>query len=670
MPERFRNRQSAGRLLAEKLTAYANGPDVLVLALPRGGVPVAYEVARALGAPLDVFLVRKLGVPGHEELAMGAVATGGVRVLNDQIVQHLGIPSYVIDGVAAQEQQELARRERLYRGNRPPPDVRGRTVILVDDGLATGATMRAAVMAVRQLHPARIVAAIPTASPDTCDALRTEVDDVICAITPEPFLAVGHWYEDFSQTTDDEVRNLLSRQQRPDSEGAQPAQATPDATLLDVVRNAAHPLTGAAGDYDPLMELIGDARFVLLGEASHGTHEFYRERAQITKRLIKEKGFTAVAVEADWPDAYRVNRYVRNASDDVDAQEALSDFRRFPRWMWRNVDVVELVEWLRAYNDALSPGARRTGFYGLDLYSLHASMKAVMQYLERVDPEAAKRARARYACFDHFGPDPQVYGLIAATDRSKSCRDEVVGQLVELQGRATNYARRDGPTAEDELFYAEQNARLVKDAEEYYRSMFFEEVSSWNLRDGHMVETLDALVAQLGRQDGPAKIVVWAHNSHLGDARATEMGQRGELNIGQLVREKHGRDAVLVGCTTHHGTVTAASEWGGVAERKHVRPALQGSCEALFHTALAARFLLTWRINGAVSDALRDPRLERAIGVIYRPETERISHYFPARLPDQFDAVLHFDETRAVEPLEYTAEWEAGEVPETFPFAV
>ena len=236
---------------------------------------------------------------------------------------------------------------------------------------------------------------------------------------------------------------------------------------------------------------------MLLGEASHGTHEFYHERARITQRLIEEKGFTAVAVEADWPDAYRVNRYVRGVSDDVDAAEALSDFRRFPRWMWRNTDVLEFVDWLRAYNDGLPASARKAGFYGLDLYSLHASMKAVIQYLERVDPDAAARARARYACFDHFGPEPQVYGFIAATDRSKSCRDEVVSELVELRRRAAEYARRDGAAGEDELFYAEQNARLVKNAEEYYRSMFFEDVSSWNLRDRHMVETLDALVAHL-----------------------------------------------------------------------------------------------------------------------------------------------------------------------------
>jgi erythromycin esterase-like protein/adenine/guanine phosphoribosyltransferase-like PRPP-binding protein len=664
----FRDRSEAGRVLAEKLAHYANRPDVVVLALPRGGVPVAYEVARALGAPLDVFVVRKLGVPGYEELAMGAVATGGVRVLNDNIVAGLRIPDYLIDAVANRELEELKRRERVYRGGRPPPDLRGRTVILVDDGLATGATMLAAIKALRQLQPARIVVAVPTASPDTCEALRAEVDEVICAITPEPFHAVGRWYQDFSQTTDDEVRDLLARRQQPEERQAEPGAT--ESAVAEAVRNSARPLTGAAQEYDPLMDLVGDARFALLGEASHGTHEFYRERAEITKRLIAEKGFAAVAVEADWPDSWRVNRYVRGLSDDVDAIEALSDFRRFPTWMWRNTEVVEFLEWLRAHNDALAPGAPKVGFYGLDLYSLRASMKAVLQFLEKVDPEGARRARERYACFDQFGEDTQVYGFVAGTGLTKSCEEEVVSQLVELRRRTTEYARRDGRVAEDEVFDAEQNARLVKNAEAYYRSMFLEEVSSWNLRDRHMAETLEALVAHLERQAGRAKIAVWAHNSHLGDARATDMSRRGELNVGQLVRERYGRDAVLIGFTTHHGTVTAASEWGAPAERKRVRPGLAGSYEALFHAARPDRFLLTWREGDPATEALRDPRLERAIGVIYRPETERLSHYFKARLPDQFDAVLHFDETRAVKPLEHSAEWEAGEPPETFPFGV
>jgi erythromycin esterase-like protein/predicted phosphoribosyltransferase len=668
-PGLFRDRRDAGRLLADKLATYANRPDVLVLALPRGGVPVAYEVARALGAPMDVFVVRKLGVPGYEELAMGAVATGGVRLLNDQLVERLGIPEQMIDAVAARELQELARRERLYRGGRPPPDVRGRTVILVDDGLATGATMHAAIEALRQQNPARIVVAVPTASPETCEEMKTKADDVICAITPEPFQAVGRWYQDFSQTTDEEVEALLSRRNTPDNSKVADIP-TADSALVKALRETAYPLAGSARDYDPLIDRIGEARFALLGEASHGTHEFYCERAEITKRLIVEKNFAAVAVEADWPDAYRLNRYVRGASDDVDAVEALADFRRFPTWMWRNTVVVEFIEWLRAYNDALPPGAEKVGFYGLDLYSLHASMKAVLRYLEKVDPEAAKQARERYSCFDHFGEDTQAYGLLTRLNLSKSCEEEVVSQLVELRRRANDYVRSGGQLAEEEQFYAEQNARLVKNAEAYYRSVFLEEISSWNLRDRHMAETLDALVAHLGRKGRRAKLAVWEHNSHLGDPRATEMGQRGELNVGQLVREKYGREAVLVGFTTDHGTVTAASDWGKSAERKRVRPALAGSYEALFHTAGRDRFLLVIDDSETLAQQLRVARLERAIGVIYRPETERQSHYFPARLAEQFDAVLHFDETRAVKPLETTAEWEAGELPETFPFAV
>ena len=445
------------------------------------------------------------------------------------------------------------------------------------------------------------------------------------------------------------------------------------ATPAEVVREAAFPLSGAAGEYDRLLELIGDARFVLLGEASHGTHEFYRARAEITQRLIAERGFTVVAVEADWPDAYRVNRWVRGLGDEPGAVEALGGFRRFPSWMWRNRDVVDFVAWLRAHNDALPPDAARAGFYGIDLYSLYGSIGAVIEYLERVDPEAAKRARGRYGCFEHFREDSQAYGYASSFGVAEPCEDDVVEQLVELQRRAGEYAGRDGRLAEDEFFYAEQNARLVLNAERYYRAMFQGRVSSWNLRDRHMAETLDALVAHFDRQgDGGARtrVVVWAHNSHLGDARATEMGEGGELNVGQLVRERWGGEAVLIGFSTYSGTVTAASNWDEPPQLKQVRPALPGSYEALFHEVGLPRFLLPLRGDGAAPAALREPRLERAIGVIYRPETERFSHYFHARLPDQFDAVLHFDETRAVEPLERDAPPSGDEAPETFPSAV
>jgi erythromycin esterase-like protein len=437
-----------------------------------------------------------------------------------------------------------------------------------------------------------------------------------------------------------------------------------------VVRSAAHPLVGAAEDYDGLVETIGESRFVLLGEASHGTHEFYRERAQITKRLIREKGFNAVAVEADWPDAYRVNRYVRGRGSDAEAIDALRGFRRFPAWMWRNADVLDFVGWLRAHNDSARPGTPKVGFYGLDLYSLHASMEAVIAYLDKVDPGAAERARRRYACFDHYKDDTQAYGFATAFGLGQSCENEVITQLVELHKSAAEYALRDGRIAEDDYFYAEQNARLVTDAEQYYRTMYRAEVSSWNLRDRHMAATLDGLVEFIGRDGPSAKVVVWAHNSHLGDARATQMGAQGEWNVGQLVRERYGRDVVLVGFTTYSGTVTAASNWDAPAERKTVRPALPGSYEALFHETGLPRFLVRLRDTDQASACLREPRLERAIGVIYRPETERTSHYFHASLARQFDVVLHFDQTRAVEPLERGAVWEAVEAPETFPSGV
>lgn len=448
--------------------------------------------------------------------------------------------------------------------------------------------------------------------------------------------------------------------------GLAPARSVAEA-LLD----SAQPLTGEAAEYDPLLEAIGDARVVCLGEATHGTHEFYRERSVITRRLVEEKGFTLVAVEADWPDAYEVNRWVRGASDAATAEEALRGFRRFPAWMWRNRDVVELVTWLREWNDALPAGATKVGFYGLDLYSLFTSIEAVLRYLEVVDPEAAQRARYRYSCFEHFGEDAQAYGYAAMFGMSRSCEDEVVRELVELRQRAAELARRDGRVPEDAYFDAERNAVVIKDAEEYYRTMFTGRISSWNLRDRHMAETVDALLRHFDQATGRrTRVVVWAHNSHVGDARFTEPGRQGEWTVGQLMREHHGPETCLVGFTTHRGTVTAASEWGAPAERKRVRPALRGSYEALFHDAGLPSFLLPLAAGSETAELLAEPRLERAIGVIYLPRTERVSHYFDAELSRQFDVVLHFDETRAVEPLEATAEWHAGEPPETYPTGI
>jgi erythromycin esterase-like protein len=434
-----------------------------------------------------------------------------------------------------------------------------------------------------------------------------------------------------------------------------------------IPREAIVPLDGGRADYDALLERVGDARFVLLGEATHGTHEFYRERARISRRLIEERGFRAVAVEADWPDAYRVNAWARGAGSDGDAEEALGGFRRFPQWMWRNADVLDFAGWLRAHNDARRDEGEKCGFYGLDLYSLHASIEAVLGYLGRVDPEAAVRARRHYGCFERFGENTQAYGWAAGIGLARSCEDEVVHELAALRRGAMDYLQRDGQVAADAYFCAEQNALVVRDAEQYYRTMFRDGESSWNQRDRHMMQSLSALANHLERQRAPAKVIVWAHNSHLGDARATEMSRRGELNLGQLAREEFGAEVVSIGFTTHTGTVTAASEWDAPAERKRVRPSLPGSWERLFHETGCPRFWLDFQGRAA---AIREERLERAIGVIYRPETERVSHYFGARIGEQFDAVIHLDETRAVEPLERAVHWERGEPEETFPTGI
>ena len=390
-------------------------------------------------------------------------------------------------------------------------------------------------------------------------------------------------------------------------------------------------------DCDELFDAIDPrARFVLLGEATHGTQEFYELRAALTRRLIAERGFRGVAVEADWPAAARVNAYVQGDDADADAVAALGDFERFPRWMWRNEVIAALVEWMRAHGEG-------AGFYGLDLYSLRESMSAVVDYLKRVDPEAARRAASRYACFDQY--DEQSYGRATAYGDKEPCEDEVLAQLRELRDRASELAGRDGGAARDAQFFAEQNAQLAADAERYYRAMFRGRANTWNLRDTHMADTLDRLDSHLAG----GGIVVWAHNSHLGDARATAMSyQRGELNLGQLARERHGDAVRIVGFTTHAGTVTAARDWDGPAESRIIRPSMRGSLERLLHDDGIKRGMLDLG-DGTL---LGDERLQRMIGVIYRPESERFSHYVPARAARQFDFLVHVDTTRALRPIE------------------
>lgn len=433
------------------------------------------------------------------------------------------------------------------------------------------------------------------------------------------------------------------------------ARAVGRALVSDLARwthEHARPLTGAAGDFDDLVDLIGDARIVMLGEASHGTHDFYAQRARLTQRLIAERGFDFVAIEGDWPDAYRVDRYVRGGRGTPAA--ALDGFRRFPSWMWRNTVVLDFVAWLRAYNDARKPGERKAGFYGLDVYSLHASMSEVVRYLKRVDPAAAAEAARRYACFDPFDEDTRRYAM-SAHFLSTSCEDEVVSTLLDLRRKRAEYAAALAE-GEEAFFQAELNALAAVDAERYYRLMIHGGAETWNLRDTHMVDVLERLRSRLG---GSAKAILWEHNTHVGDFRATDERFGGYLNVGQLVRERYGEDAFAVGFGTYAGTVTAASAWDMPPEFKRVPPARPGSYEDVFHRAGAPRLYLPlkrWTRDAMPDGWLYRTRDERAIGVVYDPDRERFGNYVPSRLAERYDAYLFTDETFAVEPLEFGPE--------------
>jgi protein-L-isoaspartate(D-aspartate) O-methyltransferase len=443
-------------------------------------------------------------------------------------------------------------------------------------------------------------------------------------------------------------------------ERTRPPADAPPTSLADVIRTSCEPFDDIdEADLDGLIDRIGDARVVCIGEASHGTSEFYRMRARITRDLIEKRGFRIVAAEADWPDAAMVDRYARGHLAEPGADRP---FTRFPAWMWGNTDVVDFVQWLRAHNESLVSDADRTGFYGLDLYSLFASIESVVRYLQEVDPDAAHIARHRYGCLTPYARDPATYGRAVLSDRYRECEQEVVKMLRDLQAEQASYASHDGRR----FFDAVQNARLVAGAEQYYRAMFYGGSAAWNLRDRHMFDTLTALLDFHGDD---SRAVVWAHNSHLGDARATDAAAAGQLNVGQLCRERFGSGAYLIGFGTHMGTVAAADNWGEPVREMNVRPSLPGSFERIFHESGIGRFLLPLRsrANAEARRLFSEERLQRAIGVIYRPHTERQSHYFSARLSLQFDEYIWFDTSYAVTPV---TESVAEGMPETYPFGL
>ncbi len=442
-----------------------------------------------------------------------------------------------------------------------------------------------------------------------------------------------------------------------------------DTRLISLIKKNAYPLKSDKNNFDSLLDLIGDASWVLLGEATHGTQEFYSLRAEITQQLIEKKGFSVVALEADWPDAHRINEYIQHESSDK-TFSALDGFKRFPQWMWRNTVVVDFIGWLYRYNGKAT-AAKKISLYGLDLYSLFSSIHAVINYLESIDPAAAQRARIRYKCFEQYEHNIIQYGLdMSRLNISKTGQDDVIEQIKDLHRNSFEFLRADGAKAHAAFFNAERNAHVIKNAEHYYRSFFFSNpATSWNIRDTHMFETAVAIHDHTAKTVKQPKIIIWAHNSHIGNAAATQMASLGELNLGQLIKATYKDDAKLIGFTTHTGTVAAASEWDSPVEHKKVRPSLENSFENLFHRCGIPQFLLPLHQDPELAKLLKQERLERAIGVIYRPETERQSHYFKAQLSAQFDAIIHYDQTKALQPLETTSAW-TPEPDQTYPTGI
>lgn len=881
----FSDRADAGRQLGQRLAALELYHPA-IFALPRGGVPVAVEVAQKLRAPLDLILVRKIGAPGNPEVALGAIVEGDEAqvVINEDIKRLSGADTAYFESAYAEQLAELERRRKRYVGDRERLSPKGRTAVVVDDGLATGATMKAALIALRRNGAARIVIALPVAPVQALNELKDLADEIVCLVPATKFAGVGAFYRDFHQLSDEEtmalfegaqtdavqdktprqarqervphkrqvdipplgligdlvvpenprgivlfahgsgssrlsprnrqvasrlneegfatllfdllspeegqhrqnvfdipllaervveaamwaasepdisdlplglfgastgaaaalvaaaelqgrVAAVVSRGGRPDLAGdylgrvtaptllivggldhdvitlneaalhalkcekelrivagaghlfeqagtldiavdhaqdwfgkhlvaPQPPQMKPASPAsrpeIDILRTAAEPLPQINDpDFAKAFDRFGSHRVVLLGESSHGTSEFYRARAAITRRLIEEHGFSIVAVEADWPDAAAIDRHIRHAAPD---KTHSLPFARFPTWMWRNVEFQAFTDFLHHHN-SLNSKADHVRFFGLDLYNMNASMAAVLAYLDKVDPKAAEVARKRYACLSPWSREPAAYGRAALTHGYAICQKPVTGILVDMLRNEIAYIEKDG----DQYFDATQNARLVTNAEQYYRAMYFGSHISWNLRDKHMFETLDDILEHAGPS---AKAVVWAHNSHIGDARFTDMGQtRGEWNIGQLCREAYGDKAALVGFGTASGTVAAASEWDAPMEIKTIRAPRPDSYETICRDTEIPRFLLDFRRDGAtrVRNTLSQQRLERYIGVIYRPETERASHYSYASLPDQYDAFVWFNETNAVVPL---ATLSTDREDETYPFGL
>lgn len=646
----FRNRKDAGQKLAKKLESMPL-KDPLIVALPRGGVPIGFEVAQALRAPLHVLVVRKIALSGRPEYGIGAITEGGYYWLDPGASLGIGTTDQEIMEAVETQSSEVARRVRKYRKYEQLPRLEGRTVVVVDDGLATGVTARVACHYLKGQGANHIIFAVPVASSRTAALLRSETDALVTLSEPTEFYSVGQFYEDFEQTTDQEVVSLLKQATSFGSRTPPP--------LFEAIKRRAKALKEPK-DLTPLIAELSQSKIVMLGEASHGTHEFYEWRRLISEWLIKKHGFNFIAVEGDWPACWEVNQFVRGKSGSH-SHDVLKAFNRWPTWMWANTETARLADWMRTHNETVLPDAK-VGFFGLDVYSLFDSVDAVLKLLKKISPFSAKMARIRYSCLDPFKRDERAYAK-SLIEFPEGCANEVSKNLeTVLKLRLEQMKNQD-----ESLFNIEQNARVVANAERYYRAMMHADEDSWNIRDRHMTDTLEHLLSHYGKD---AKGIVWAHNTHIGDYRATDMMGAGQINIGGLAREKWGHEKVsLVGFGTHRGAVTASTAWDGKTKSMGVPPAIPGSYEAAFHEVSQSLkepiYYIAMRDDLTAKDPLNEVRGHRAIGVVYHPEQERFGNYVPTSLANRYDAFIFIDETTALTALDQG--FERKDIPETWP---
>lgn len=651
----FRDRRQAGLKLAEAIQLSDDQKaNTVLIALPRGGVEVGVEISKSLQLPLDVLIVRKVGHPLYSEYGIGAVTEDDFSWLDQEALGVEKIPQATLDELFAREKKEVIRRKSEYRRDKPLVEIENKTVILIDDGLATGVTARLAARYLRFRDAQKVILAVPVCLGKT-EYLRSEFDEIICLGESSQFTSVGQFFREFDQLTDAEVIALLDEVDRIHPRSYFDVRQFPKMEQL-VLKNAV--ALKKRDDFEQIIDKVKSSQVVMLGEATHGSQEFYEWRRMISQELIEKHGFNLIAVEGDWPACAAVDRYIRDSKKEDQAYETLRSFQRWPGWMWANTEMMKLTQWMKQFNHNQSP-KRQVGFYGLDIYSFFDSVDEVLRILAQISPEMEKKARDLYSCLNRFDRNEKSYAR-SLHQEPEGCSQQVVEVLKEvLQLKVERHQA-------SQLFAVQQNARIVRNAEQYYSAIIHGTAEGWNIRDRHMFATLKSLLDKQGVQ---GKAIVWAHNSHIGDHQSAMFKQSGQVNLGGLAREEWGKDLVsLIGFGTYRGEVIASKAWDGPTAVLPVPPARESTYEHIFHhaaVALKSNSFFLWLKEDLQNSELKKAKGHRGIGVVYNPIGERRENDQPVSLTERYDGFLFVDQTHALTPLKQ--KFQRKDIPETWP---